>query len=337
MCQVCGCGPENIRIDGKGDGEAGGGNHMHLHAPHHHDGDHHHHGDGHHHDHDAGHHHHGDDHSHGLHRDDHEHQHYIAGAGDLHFGKDVAKTHVPGMSQKRLVQIEQEILAKNGMFADDVRDELCAHGVLALNLIASPGAGKTTLLVETLQRLKGNFPTWVIEGDQETSNDADRIRATDTQAVQINTGKGCHLDADMIQRALASLSLEQGGVLFIENVGNLACPAGFDLGEAHKVVILSVTEGDDKPVKYPEAFAAADLLVISKSDLAPYCDFDIEACIVRAREINPAIESIVVSARNGTGMTEWLDWIVRARQQQLQDLARDLQARVESIRNTLHV
>lgn len=240
------------------------------------------------------------------------------------------------MSQKRLVQIEQEILAKNGMFADDVRDELCSHGVLALNLIASPGAGKTTLLVETLQRLKGAFPTWVIEGDQETTNDADRIRATDTQAVQINTGKGCHLDADMIQRALASLSLQQGGVLFIENVGNLACPAGFDLGEAHKVVILSVTEGDDKPVKYPEAFAAADLLVISKSDLAPYCDFDIEACVARAREINPTIESLVVSARDGTGMTEWLEWIVRARQQQLQDLARDLQARVEAIRNTLH-
>lgn len=334
MCQVCGCGPENIRIDGK----SGGDGHEHLHAHHHH-GDHHHHHDGHHHhDHDDGHHHRG---AHGhVHGDDgmHEHQHSVAGGagGDLHFGKDAAKTHVPGMSQKRLVQIEQEILAKNGMFADGVRDELCGHGVLALNLIASPGAGKTTLLVETLQRLKGTFPTWVIEGDQETTNDADRIRATDTQAVQINTGKGCHLDADMIKRALESLSLQQGGVLFIENVGNLACPAGFDLGEAHKVVILSVTEGDDKPVKYPEAFAAADLLVISKSDLAPYCDFDIEACVARAREVNPAIESIVVSARDGTGMTEWLKWIVRARQQQLQDLARDLQARVESIRNTLH-
>lgn len=329
MCQVCGCGPENIRINGKSDSR--GNDHPHAH--HHHDGGHHHHhGEGHHrHDHGDGHsHHHGHDH--------HADTSTIEGKrpGDLHFGKDAAKTHVPGMSQKRLVQIEQEILAKNGMFADDVRDELCLHGVLALNLIASPGAGKTTLLVETLQRLKGAFPTWVIEGDQETTNDADRIRATDTQAVQINTGKGCHLDADMIQRALASLSLQQGGVLFIENVGNLACPAGFDLGEAHKVVILSVTEGDDKPVKYPEAFAAADLLVISKSDLAPYCDFDIEACIARAREINPTIESLVVSAREGAGMTEWLEWIVRARQQQLQDLARELQARVESIRNSLH-
>ena len=332
MCQVCGCGPENIRIDGKGD--AGGGDHDHAHSHHHHDGGHHHGDVHHHHDHEDGHHHHHD------HDQPHHHADENPAAGirpvDLHFGKDAAKTHVPGMSQKRLVQIEQEILAKNSMFADDVRDELCAHGVRALNLIASPGAGKTTLLVETLQRLKGSFPTWVIEGDQETTNDADRIRATDTQAVQINTGKGCHLDADMIQRALASLSLKQGGVLFIENVGNLACPAGFDLGEAHKVVILSVTEGDDKPVKYPEAFAAADLLVISKSDLAPYCDFDIAACIARAREINPTIETIVVSARHGTGMTDWLEWIVRARQQQLQDLARALQARVESIRNTLH-
>ncbi|MEO5324656.1 hydrogenase nickel incorporation protein HypB [Mesorhizobium sp. CC13] len=315
MCQVCGCGPENIRIDG--DAGLGGGDHGHPH----------HHGDGHHH------HHHGDGHR-------HDHVHHAGEDalrhGDLHFGKEAAKTHVPGMSQKRLVQIEQEILAKNGMFADGVRDELGSQGVLALNLIASPGAGKTTLLVETLQRLKGAFPTWVIEGDQETANDADRIRATDTQAVQINTGKGCHLDADMIQRALASLSLEQGGVLFIENVGNLACPAGFDLGEAHKVVILSVTEGDDKPVKYPEAFAAATLLVISKSDLAPYCDFDIEACVDRAREINPTIESLVVSARDGTGMTEWLGWIVRARQTQLQDLAHSLQARMDIIRNALH-
>ncbi|MBT1156830.1 hydrogenase nickel incorporation protein HypB [Aminobacter anthyllidis] len=327
MCQVCGCGPENIRIDGKGDAELDG---SHEHHHHHHDGHHHHH-DGHDHGHS---HHHGHDGDH--HHDNDPRQVENPRHSDLHFGKDAAKTHVPGMSQKRLVQIEQEILAKNGMFADDVRGELCGHGVLGLNLIASPGAGKTTLLVETLQRLKGTFPTWVIEGDQETSNDADRIRATDTQAVQINTGKGCHLDADMIQRALASLSLQQGGVLFIENVGNLACPAGFDLGEAHKVVILSVTEGDDKPVKYPEAFAAADLLVISKSDLAPYCDFDIEACVARAREVNPLIETIVVSARDGTGMTEWLDWIVRARQQQLQDLARDLQTRVESIRNTLH-
>lgn len=239
------------------------------------------------------------------------------------------------MSQTRLVQIEQEILSKNGQFADEVRNSLGSLGVLTLNLIASPGAGKTTLLVETLRRLGGTYPTWVIEGDQETSNDADRIRATDTEAVQINTGKGCHLDADMIQRALKSLSLRQGGVLFIENVGNLACPAGFDLGEAHKVVILSVTEGDDKPLKYPDAFAAADLLLISKADLGAYCDFDIAACIARAREVNPAIESIVVSARDGSGIADWIGWIARARQRALESLARDFQSRAESIRSTL--
>ncbi|MFU0507136.1 hydrogenase nickel incorporation protein HypB [Pseudaminobacter sp. NGMCC 1.201702] len=334
MCQVCGCGPENVRIDGQSDaGPQGHGRHHHPHAHHHHhdNGTHHHDKGHHHHDHGAGDFH---DHDH-----DHPHDHTSTGGiptGDLHFGREAAATHVAGISQKRLVQVEQEILAKNNIFADEVRDELRSHGVLALNLIASPGAGKTTLLVETLQRLQETFPTWVIEGDQETSNDADRIRATDTQAVQINTGKGCHLDADMIQRALTSLSLRQGGILFIENVGNLACPAGFDLGETHKVVILSVTEGDDKPVKYPEAFAAADLLVISKADLAPYCDFDIAACIRRAREVNPTIDSIVVSARDGTGMTEWRQWILRARQRQLQDLARDLQARVEFIRKTLH-
>jgi hydrogenase nickel incorporation protein HypB len=320
MCKVCGCGPENIRIDGVGNFLSEGGHH-------------HHHGDGHvHHDHDHHHHH------------DHDHAHeprsltpMSAGghARDLHFGRDLAKTHVPGMSQTRLVQIEQEILTKNGQFADEVRNELCSLGVLTLNLIASPGAGKTTLLVETLRRLGGTFPTWVIEGDQETSNDADRIRATDTEAVQINTGKGCHLDADMIQRALKSLSLRQGGVLFIENVGNLACPAGFDLGETHKVVILSVTEGDDKPLKYPEAFAAADLLLISKADLGAYCDFDISACIARAQEVNPAIKSIVVSARDGSGIADWIGWIACARQQALESLARDFQSRVESIRDTL--
>jgi len=316
MCQVCGCGPDDIRIDGRSHAGLNGHDHAHPH-------DHHHHGDGQH------------DHHHDHHSADHAPMQSTP-AGDLHFGKNAAKTHAPGMSQKRLVQIEQQILAKNDMFADQVREELRTQGVLALNLIASPGAGKTTLLVETLQRLRGAFPTWVIEGDQETSNDADRIRATDTQAVQINTGKGCHLDADMVQHALISLSLQEGGVLFIENVGNLACPAGFDLGETHKVVILSITEGDDKPVKYPEAFAAADLMIISKSDLAPYCDFDMATCISHAREVNPAIETIVVSARDGTGMDEWQEWITRARQQQLQDLAQDLQTRMEAIRKTLH-
>lgn len=268
MCQICGCSPDNKRIDGR------------IAVTHEHHGHHHH---------------------------DHDHQ-------ELHFGRDVAKVSVPGMDQKRLVQIERQILAKNDLHADGVRRKLAVRSILGLNLIASPGAGKTTLLVETLRRLGGTFPTWVIEGDQETSNDAERIRATGTEAVQINTGKGCHLDADMIYQALSALALEQGGVLFIENVGNLACPAGFDLGEGHKVVILSVTEGDDKPAKYPEAFAVADLLLISKADLAPHCDFDIAACIARARDINPDIQVIVLSARDGQGMADWIHWIGHARQ-----------------------
>ncbi|MFZ5674570.1 MAG: hydrogenase nickel incorporation protein HypB [Pseudomonadota bacterium] len=272
MCQICGCGPSDKRIDGRGAGPLA------------------------HHQHDQAH-----DRNHPLHQ-------------NLHFGRDIAKVSVPGMNQTRLVQIEREILAKNDFHADGVRRKLAMRSILALNLIASPGAGKTTLLVETLRRLGSAFPTWVIEGDQETSNDAERIRATGTEAVQINTGKGCHLDADMIDQALSGLALEAGGVLFIENVGNLACPAGFDLGEAHKVVILSVTEGDDKPVKYPEAFAVADLLLISKADLAPHCDFDIAACIARARDINPDIEAIVLSARDGQGMADWLHWIGHARQ-----------------------
>ncbi|MGE0239775.1 MAG: hydrogenase nickel incorporation protein HypB [Parvibaculaceae bacterium] len=248
--------------------------------------------------------------SHARHgHDHHRHDHH-----ELHFGRDLAKVSVPGMDQKRLVQIEREILAKNDFHADGVRHKLTVGSILGLNLIASPGAGKTTLLVETLRRLKDAFPTWVIEGDQETSNDAERIRATGTEAVQINTGKGCHLDADMIDQALSTLTLKAGGVLFIENVGNLACPAGFDLGEAHKVVILSVTEGDDKPAKYPEAFAVADLLLISKADLGPHCDFDIAACIARARDVNPGIQVIVLSARDGQGMADWIHWIGHARQ-----------------------
>ncbi len=217
------------------------------------------------------------------------------------------------MDQARLVRIEQDILAKNGAFASENRGVLADRGVLAVNLISSPGAGKTTLLVETVRAMKGRAPVAVIEGDQETSYDADRIRAVGVPAVQINTGRGCHLDAHMVGHALESLALDRGAVLFIENVGNLVCPAGFDLGEAHKVVILSVTEGDDKPIKYPDVFAAADLMVVSKLDLAPHVDFDLDACVERARRVNPGIAVLALSARTGVGMAGWLDWIAAAR------------------------
>jgi hydrogenase nickel incorporation protein HypB len=220
--------------------------------------------------------------------------------------------HVTGFSQSRLVRIEQDILAKNHGFAEANRARLAAQGVLALNLVSSPGAGKTTLLVATINTLKPSHSLAVIEGDQETSNDAERIRATGIPAIQINTGRGCHLDAHMVGHALDDLPLAEGAILFIENVGNLVCPAGFDLGEAHKVTILSVTEGDDKPLKYPDAFAAADLMILSKIDLLPHVDFDVDRCVGHARAINPAIEVLQLSARTGAGMAGWLGWVAHA-------------------------
>jgi len=221
---------------------------------------------------------------------------------------------VPGLSQSRIVQIEQDILAKNDGHARANRARLAAAGALALNLVSSPGSGKTTLLTATLTRLAGRCTLAVIEGDQQTANDAERVRATGVPAIQINTGKGCHLDAHMVGHAMDALPLARGGVLFIENVGNLVCPAGFDLGEAHKVVVLSVTEGEDKPLKYPDMFAAADLMLLNKVDLLPYLEFDVDACIAHARRVNPAIEVLQVSALRGTGMDAWIAWLDRARE-----------------------
>ena len=182
-------------------------------------------------------------------------------------------------------------------------------GILTLNLLSSPGAGKTTLLVETLKALGQRVPVGVIEGDQATASDAERVRATGVEAVQINTGRGCHLDAHMVGHALDDLSLAPGGVLFIENIGNLVCPAAFDLGEAAKVVILSVTEGDDKPIKYPDMFAAADLMIVTKTDLLAHVDFDPGRAIEMARRLNPGLRVLQLSARDGTGLSGWLDWI----------------------------
>ena len=181
--------------------------------------------------------------------------------------------HDAATGAERIVAIEQDILGRNNAVAARNRQYFAQRGILALNLMSSPGSGKTTLLVRTIDALKAELPIAVVEGDQQTSLDADRIRATGAQAVQVNTGKGCHLDADMVERALATLAPAEASVVLIENVGNLVCPAAFDLGEAQKVVILSVTEGDDKPLKYPDMFHAADLMVINKVDLLPYVDF----------------------------------------------------------------
>ena len=219
--------------------------------------------------------------------------------------------YLPAAQRPRRVQVEQDILAKNDAFAGANRQRLAGLGVFALNLVSSPGSGKTTLLVRTIELLSGRLPVAVIEGDQQTDRDAERIRATGASAVQINTGRGCHLDAQMVGRALETLALAAGSLLMIENVGNLVCPAAFDLGEAHKVVILSVTEGEDKPLKYPDMFRAADLLLVNKCDLLPHLEFDVERAIEFAHRINPDLAVIQTSATSGEGMADWLAWLER--------------------------
>ncbi|WP_172330636.1 hydrogenase nickel incorporation protein HypB [Mangrovicoccus sp. HB161399] len=242
------------------------------------------------------------DHGHG-HRHHHDHGH-----GDLHFGEGAAGVAVAGMTQERIIEVETSILAKNDGYAAVNRAFFAGRGVLALNLVSSPGSGKTTLLCKTIEAL-GDQPLAVIEGDQQTANDAERIRATGAQAVQVNTGKGCHLDGHMVGHALEHLKLKPGSLLFIENVGNLVCPAAFDLGEDAKVAILSVTEGEDKPLKYPDMFTAARLAVLNKTDLAPHCDVDLGLYEENLRRVNPGIEVLRVSARTGEGMAGWLGWL----------------------------
>jgi hydrogenase nickel incorporation protein HypB len=300
MCTVCGCGE----------------GHAHTH------------------DHDHGHDHtHPPGHDHGpFHDHDHEHEHE---AGALHYGKGPAGAHVPGLSQARMVKIEQDILGYNNRYADQNRAAFAAKGLLALNLVSSPGSGKTTLLCRTATDLKERLPVAVIEGDQQTSFDADRIRATGVPALQVNTGKGCHLDAHMIGHAMESLELADEGVLFIENVGNLVCPAGFDLGEAAKVVILSVTEGEDKPLKYPDMFAAARLMILNKVDLLPHLSFDVEHCVAFARKVNPAIELIKLSATSGEGLEDWYSWIDARRQDALKSRVVALEAQLAAARKSL--
>ncbi|MDP3876080.1 MAG: hydrogenase nickel incorporation protein HypB [Methylobacter sp.] len=248
----------------------------------------------------------GEGHSHSH---DHEHDHEHPHDHDHHHEHVAEHAHAPGLSQFRMVQIEQDILAKNNRYAGENRRYFGERGILALNLVSSPGSGKTTLLTETIAQLKDDLDIAVIEGDQQTARDAERIRATGVAAVQINTGKGCHLDAHRVGHAVESLELKQHSLLFIENVGNLVCPSSFDLGEAHKVVILSVTEGEDKPIKYPDMFHAADLMILNKTDLLPYLDFDSEQCIQYAKQVNPRIKILSLSAKTGEGMDSWLRWL----------------------------
>lgn len=250
-------------------------------------------GEAHAHDHDHGHGHH---HHHDHHHHDHHHHHHDE----------------PRAGNPREIAVAEAVLAGNDRQALLNRGWFGGRGVLALNLVSSPGAGKTTLLERTIADLKGEWPLCVIEGDQRTTRDAERIEAAGAPAVQVNTGKGCHLDADMVWRACAKLQPAPGSVLMIENVGNLVCPALFDLGEAAKVVIISVTEGDDKPLKYPHMFAAAQLCLVNKLDLLPHVRFDVNACEQAARAVNPRLEILRVSATTGEGLDRWYDW-VRAR------------------------
>ena len=258
-----------------------------------------------------------------------------AHTGDLHFGAGAARVSVPGLSESRAIRIEQDVLGANNQVAQQNRAHFHAHGVRALNLVSSPGSGKTTLLCATIRAMQQQHPELplaVIEGDQQTSHDADRIRATGVPAIQVNTGKGCHLDAPMVAQAFARLALHDHAhghhdhdhdhghghghghgpqsLLFIENVGNLVCPALWDLGEDAKVVILSVTEGEDKPLKYPDMFAAAQLMVLTKTDLLPHLSFDVQRCVDYARRVNPGIRILQLSATTGEGMNAWIDWLL---------------------------
>jgi len=245
----------------------------------------------------------GQDHGHDHdHPHDHDHHHH-----DHHHSHD---------GEGRTVVVERDILERNDLTAARNRGWFEAKNILALNLVSSPGSGKTTLLERTIADLKDEVPIVVIEGDQQTLNDANRIAATGAPVLQVNTGHGCHLDSEMIHRAVHELSPADGSVLMIENVGNLVCPAMFDLGEAAKVVIISTTEGDDKPLKYPTMFAASKLCVINKTDLLPYVDFDVDVCRQAALQVNPDLEFVEVSATGGNGLSDWYD-LLRKRRDEL--------------------
>ena len=276
MCSTCGCG-ENV----------GGvkilrpGQESHDHGAN---------GHGHHHAHDHGHH-----HAH-YHEHHHDHENPHAEAHDHSHGRSI-------------LEVEQDILSANNMLAQRNRGYFDALNITALNLVSSPGSGKTTVLETTIKDLGDELSFAVIEGDQQTTNDADRIDKLNVPVVQINTGKGCHLDSDMVQRAYKELKPVEDSVLMIENVGNLVCPALFDLGEKHRVVIISVTEGDDKPLKYPDMFAQSDICLINKIDLLPYLQFDVEKTMDYARRINPNLQFFEISATTGKGMDQWYDWL----------------------------
>jgi len=282
MCSTCGCSSNENGITLTKMGE----NH---HTHHHHDGHthshEHHHGD---HSHSHEHHHkHGHEHNH-----DHNHDH--------HHHHDV-----------NIVELEKDILHQNQLVAERNRGFFEALNIFAMNLVSSPGSGKTSLLEKTIADLKGEIEFSVIEGDQQTTNDAARIHALNVPVLQINTGKGCHLDSEMIAKSLKELKPKQNSILMIENVGNLVCPAMFDLGENQRVVIISTTEGEDKPLKYPDMFYSSNICIINKIDLLPYLKFDVEKLKENTKKVNPNIQFFEVSATSGEGMEAWYEFLRR--------------------------
>ena len=311
MCDTCGCGkPDNeVRIVKPGEDDS---QHKHSHRHsyghshgHSHDGDEHahehNHGYSHSHGHSGGHDH-ADEHIKNrdhLHNHDHDHEHPDEG----HEKDEYDHIH------DRQITVEQDVMSKNNLLAERNRGYFEAKGIVVINLVSSPGSGKTKLLERTIRELKDKMSFYVIEGDQQTMNDANRIHKTGVPVVQINTGEGCHLDADMINKAVKKLDPADHSVLMVENVGNLVCPALFDLGESTRVVIMSVTEGDDKPVKYPYMFSTSDLCIINKTDLLPYVDFDMDMAKEYAKQINPKLEIIEVSVMTGEGMEVWYEWL----------------------------
>ncbi len=280
MCDTCGCGQGEARI--LKPGEEGSYTHTHDGVTHTHS----HAEDGHHHHHDH-------DHPHDDHGHNHDHDHH----------------HDHDHGQSRKVEIEQDILGKNNLLAERNRGYFEARNILALNLVSSPGSGKTCLLERTIKEMGKELAFYIIEGDQQTMNDANRIAAAGAPVVQVNTGEGCHLDAEMVNRAVKKLEVEEKAVLLIENVGNLVCPALFDLGESSRVVIMSTTEGEDKPLKYPNMFRTSNLCIINKTDLLPYLDFDLARAMEYAAQINPDLRFIELSAKTGEGMDQWYGWL----------------------------
>ncbi len=275
MCTTCGCGPgeDGTRMTKIGEQD------LHYHE------------------------HNGQWHSH-SHSHGHSHNHE-----EMH---DHANDHQQMPTQStdvNMVQLEKDILHKNDLLAERNRGFFEALNIFALNLVSSPGSGKTSVLERTLADLKNEIPFYVIEGDQQTTNDADRIHQLGIPVIQINTGKGCHLDSEMISKAVKELAPKQNSIMMIENVGNLVCPAMFDLGEAKRVVIISVTEGEDKPLKYPDMFYGSHICIINKIDLLPYLKFDLEALKNNAKKVNPYLEFFEVSASTGEGMQPWYQFL----------------------------